>query len=477
MTTERPMHEEHYEDDAFAASLSLEEELLGKGYGTAAPLGSSLAAELHSATNPSMEPLSPTPSNSKLASMAMDRSLSSSLRRSSDGRPHHQLDPFNKYLETSSTTSTGIINTNSSTLLDGHHYDVGLGAITSIDPSNSSSSGSNNSNSNSGDNGFISSEMNIANTLTNGNASHMNGMTMDTGYVPQDNFSDQTSPVMSPLQWSTFGRSRRSSFSSTWSSLEPEVDDDPFEVLKRQLEELNSVVWETKTLHKRLSHTLASADERSIFSSSAASSFLRSGSNGRSKSTTLMDGGKPLELIMTSVTSLVESKSRDRERQTNSLRNVESVLRKDAGNMSLDALRELEHLVGQMKVTLYDKVYLYENPLPLLRHLTMETSTMTDTLEELKELMYVNKRQVTELNQRLRSIAKTVHEVRKDVRRINKFLEEKDDEDTLVLEKGEVQERVKEIMWGLDDLDMESSSKIKQMQLFWEEQIVASAAS
>ncbi|KAI8330906.1 hypothetical protein BC941DRAFT_439889 [Chlamydoabsidia padenii] len=487
MTTERPMHEEHYEDDAFAASLSLEEELLGKGYGTAAPLGSSLAAELHSATNPSLEPLSPTPSNSKLASMAMDRSLSSSLRRGSDGRPH--LDPFNKYLETSSTTSTGIINTNN---LDGH-FDNG-GIISSIDPSNSISSGSNhssnnnnsnnnNNNNNNGDtllvspsNGFAPSQfhnnsnntdMTIANTLTNGN-----GISMDTGYVPQDNFSDQTSPVMSPLQWSTFGRSRRSSFSSTWSSLEPEVDDDPFEVLKRQLEELNSVVWETKTLHKRLSHTLASADERSIFSSS-----LSRGGGNRAVKTTMMDGGKPLELIMTSVASLVESKSRDRERQTNSLKNLESALRKEASFMSLDALRELEHLVGQMKVTLYDKVYLYENPLPLLRHLTMETSTMTDTLEELKELMYVNKRQVTELNQRLRSIAKTVHEVRKDIRRINKFLEEKDDEDTLVLEKGEVQERVKEIMWGLDDLDISSSRKIKQMQLFWEEQIVASVAS
>ncbi|KAI9308224.1 hypothetical protein BJ944DRAFT_260693 [Cunninghamella echinulata] len=283
---------------------------------------------------------------------------------------------------------------------------------------------------------------------------------------------------MSPLQWSSFGRSRRSSFSSTWSSLEPEVDDDPFEVLKRQLEELNSVVWETKTLHKRLSHTLSSTDDRSPFSSSRSMSSLlqQQQLNGR-KVTTMMDGGKPLELIMTSVASLVENKSRDRERQTNSLRNLESVLRKEAHFMPLDALRELEHLVGQMKVTLYDKAYSYENPLPLLRHLTMETTGMTDTLEELKEIMYVNKRQVTELNQRLRSIAKTVHEVRKDIRRINKFLEEKDDDDALILEKGEVQERVKEILWGLDDLDSSSSKKIKQMQLYWEEQFLASAAA
>ncbi|CAO3621567.1 unnamed protein product [Cunninghamella blakesleeana] len=311
----------------------------------------------------------------------------------------------------------------------------------------------------------------------------MNG-NIDTSFI-QDNFSDQTSPIMSPLQWSSFGRSRRSSFSSTWSSLEPEIDDDPFEVLKRQLEELNSVVWETKTLHKRLSHTLSSTDDRSSFSTRSMSNLLQQQQllNGRkiasttSSNTSMMDGGKPLELIMTSVASLVENKSRDRERQTNSLRNLESVLRKEANFMPLDALRELEHLVGQMKVTLYDKAYSYENPLPLLRHLTMETSGMTDTLEELKEIMYVNKRQVTELNQRLRSIAKTVHEVRKDIRRINKFLEEKDDDDALILEKGEVQERVKEILWGLDDLDSSSSKKIKQMQLFWEEQFLASAAT
>ncbi|ORZ17011.1 hypothetical protein BCR42DRAFT_413751 [Absidia repens] len=492
------MATEPYEDDAFAASLSLEEELLGKGYGTTAPLGSSLAAELHSAT---MEPLSPTPSNSKLASMAMDRSLSSPLRRNNDGRP--QMDSYNKYLGTTST-STNITKSNS-TFME-HPLDNDI--TTTIDPSSSNSStssknnnmetlsspgggfistnlttynshGSSNSNNNNNGNGTSNSNNNNNSNNGNSNSSNNNGMTMDTGCA-QDSFSDQTSPIMSPLQWSTFGRSRRSSFSSTWSSLEPEVDDDPFEVLKRQLEELNSVVWETKTLHKRLSHTLASADERSSFATSTsatASATALLQQRGGGKKTSLMDGGKPLELMMTSVASLVENKSRDRERQTNSLRNLESALRKEASWMPLDALRELEHLVGQMKVTLYDKSYMYENPLPLMRHLTMDTSAMTDTLEELKELMYVNKRQVTELNQRLRSIAKTVHEVRKDIRRINKFLEEKDDDDALVLEKGEVHERVKEIMWGLDDLDVSSSRKIKQMQLFWEEQIVASAAS
>ncbi|KAI8646374.1 phosphatase 2C-like domain-containing protein, partial [Parasitella parasitica] len=63
------------------------------------------------------------------------------------------------------------------------------------------------------------------------------------------------SPLLSPLQWSasTGIRSRRSS----WSSINDPEDDDPFEVLKRQLEDLNTAVWETKTLHKRLVKTLA----------------------------------------------------------------------------------------------------------------------------------------------------------------------------------------------------------------------------
>ncbi|KAI9497978.1 hypothetical protein BDB00DRAFT_755763 [Zychaea mexicana] len=346
------MSDSMFEDDAFAASQSLEEELLGKGYfmNMETPLGSSLAAELHSAGGPAppstvAPPLSPPVShhgNSKLASMAMNRSLSSS-------------------------------------------------------------------------------------------------------------------PVLSPIQWShamststsAYGRSRRSSFSSTWSSLDQE-DDDPFEVLKRQLEELNSAVWETKTLHKRLFNTLLADDQQN---------------------NPLKNSNKytpPLELVITSVANLVESKSRDRERQTSSLRNLDSSIRKEIAWMPLDAIKELEALFASMKTTLYDQAYSYENPLPAIHKLNIETSSMTESLEELKEIMYVNKRQVQELNSRLRSIAKTVHEVRKDIRRINKFLEEKDDDDAVVLEKGEVQERVKDIMWGLDDLDAKSSREIQQMQMFWE---------
>ncbi|KAI8137510.1 hypothetical protein BJV82DRAFT_525184, partial [Fennellomyces sp. T-0311] len=351
---------ELFEDDAFAASQSLEEELLGKGYFMETPLGSSLAAELHSAGGGG--PVSTPPpqgNNSKLAAMAMNRSLSSSLCE------------FTKEIQ------------------------------------------------------------------------------------------DPTSPVLSPMhQWSTamststsaYGRSRRSSFSSTWSSLDAE-DDDPFEVLKRQLEELNSAVWETKTLHKRLFNTLL-ADEP------LKNKFA-----------------PPLELVITSVANLVETKSRDRERQTSSLRNLDSSIRKDMAWMQLDQIKELESMFAAMKSTLYDQAYSYENPLPAIHKLNIETSSMTESLEELKEIMYVNKRQVQELNSRLRSIAKTVHEVRKDIRRINKFLEEKDDDDAVVLEKGEVQERVKEIMWGLDDLDAKSSREIQQMQMFWEGSLDTISAS
>ncbi|CEG70783.1 hypothetical protein RMATCC62417_06616 [Rhizopus microsporus] len=128
-----------YEDDAFLGGQTLEDELLGKGYLNEVPLGSSLAAELQSATNDHHEPVQTTiDPPSKLASMAMDR----------------------RSLSCDWSASTGI-------------------------------------------------------------------------------------------------RSRRSSFSSSWSSLNDPEDDDPFDVLKRQLEDLNTAVWETKTVHKRLSKTLS----------------------------------------------------------------------------------------------------------------------------------------------------------------------------------------------------------------------------
>ncbi|KAI9275763.1 hypothetical protein BDA99DRAFT_496401 [Phascolomyces articulosus] len=187
----------------------------------------------------------------------------------------------------------------------------------------------------------------------------------------------------------------------------------------------------------------------------------------------------PLELVITSVINLIERKSKDRERQTSSLRNIDSSIRKEGMWMTLDMIRELDLLVQTMKMTLYDPNYAYENPLPGLHQLHMETSSMTESLEELKEIMYVNKRQVQELNSRLRSIAKTVHEVRKDIRRINKKFNKDEDglyssssnmEDRVVLlEKGQVDARVKEIMCGLDDLDKKSSLQLKEMQMFWEQ--------
>ncbi|KAG0169837.1 hypothetical protein DFQ28_004116 [Apophysomyces sp. BC1034] len=387
MASETHFSDSLFEDDAFAASQSLEEELLGKGYRSETPLVSSLAAELQSATHG-------PPPTSKLAALAVDR----------QSKDSSQME-LQKLLVGDTITKIDL------------DTDVAVGKFPRGVPFS-----------------FV-----------------------------DETFSDQTSPVLSPLQWSStstslYGRSRRSSFSSTWSSLDAE-DDDPFEKLKRQLEDLNSAVWETKTLHKRMFNTLLADDVLHWPSTSP-------------KSTASTNFAPPLELIITSVVSLVEGKSRDRERQTSYLRNVDSSIRKECAWMSVEELKELEGLFAAMKSTLYDQTYMYQNPLPALRTLNMETSAVTDSLEELKELMYVNKHQVQELNSRLRSIAKTVHEVRKDIRRINKLLEEKDDDDAVVLEKGEVQTRVKEIMWGLDDLDESSTKKIQQMQLFWEEQKV-----
>ncbi|CAO3686894.1 unnamed protein product [Rhizopus stolonifer] len=260
---------------------------------------------------------------------------------------------------------------------------------------------------------------------------------------------DVTSPLVSPLQWSASStglRSRRSSFSSSWSSINDPEEDDPFDMLKKQLEDLNTAVWETKTVHKRLSKTLA-LDET-----------LQG----------LVTFAPPFEFVIQSLINQIDRKSRDRERQTSYLRTLDSAIRKETSWMSLDTIKELEGILSSVKATLNDPTYSYENPIPSLRNLSIETTNATESLEELKELMYVNKRQVQELNSRLRSIAKTVHEVRKDMRKINKFIEEKDDEDPVVLERGEASQRVKDILWGLDDLDSESTKKLKQMQSFWE---------
>lgn len=401
MASETHIADSLFEHDAFAAEQTLEDELLDKSYFMEAPLGSSLAAELHSATNG--PPLSPPPStgngqtNSKLASMAMNRSLSSSLC---------DVPSYCKPIQPSMVDLQKLV---------GVEDDPVTRLPRGMDPA----------------------------------------------------FAEQTSPIASPLQqWSSamststsaYGRSRRSSFSSTWSSLDAE-DDDPFELLRRQLEELNTAVWETKTLHKRLLNMLQADDMRQK-SHHSNNSFA-----------------PPLELVITSVANLVENRSRDRERQTSYLRNVDSSIRKDLIWMNTDTIRELEGLFSSVKATLHDQTYLYENPLPAIRKLNIETTSMAESLEELKEIMYVSKRQVQELSLRLRSIAKTVHEVRKDIRRINKFLEEKDDDDAVVLEKGEVEERVKEIMWGLDDLDEKSSHQLRQMQMFWESSLDTTTSS
>lgn len=344
-----------YEDESFInGGHSLEEELLGKGYLNEVPLGSSLAAELQSAT----------------------------------------IEDVNNNVELTSSSSSSLINN------------------TSTEP-----------------------------VIT----SKLASMAMDRRSLS----NDVTSPLLSPLQWSAstgIRSSRRSSFSSSWSSLNDPEEEDPFEVLKRQLEDLNTAVWETKTLHKRLLNTL-SLDET-----------LKD----------LVTFSPPFEYVIQSVINLVERKSRDRERQTSYLRSLDGAIRKESSWMSIEALKDIETILSCIKSTLNDSNYSYENPLPSIRTLTIETSAATESLEELKEIMYVNKRQVQELNSRLRSIAKTVHEVRKDMRRINKFIEEKDDEDPIVLEKGEAAERVKEIMWGLDDLDIESTKKLRQMQAFWD---------
>lgn len=272
-------------------------------------------------------------------------------------------------------------------------------------------------------------------------------------------FSNQGNPVISPgpmstLSSTTFGHSRRSSL-STWSSVDVD-ENDPFEALKRQLEDLNAAVWETKTLHKRLVKTLLSDQTLS----------LQTPLSGQRATDNF---APPLELVITSVINLIDRMARDRERQFSVLRSIDTSVRTEGTWMSTDALSDIDVLLVAIKNTLHDVAFEFHNPVPLMQNLNLETSAMTDSLEELKEHMFVNKRQAQELNARLRAIAKTVHDVRQDMREVNQLLAEKDDEDAVVLEKGEVKERVKEIMWGLDDLDEKSSKELLRMKQFWDE--------
>jgi hypothetical protein len=272
-------------------------------------------------------------------------------------------------------------------------------------------------------------------------------------------FSNQGNTVISPgpmstLSSTTFGHSRRSSL-STWSSVDAD-ENDPFEALKRQLEDLNTAVWETKTLHKRLVKTLLSDQTLS----------LQTPLSGQRATDNF---APPLELVITSVINLIDRMARDRERQFTVLRSIDTSVRTEGTWMSTDALSDIDVLLVAIKNTLHDVAFEFHNPVPLMQNLNLETSAMTDSLEELKEHMFVNKRQAQELNARLRAIAKTVHDVRQDMREVNQLLAEKDDEDAVVLEKGEVKERVKEIMWGLDDLDEKSSKELLRMKQFWDE--------
>ncbi|KAL0095880.1 hypothetical protein J3Q64DRAFT_1709041 [Phycomyces blakesleeanus] len=220
--------------------------------------------------------------------------------------------------------------------------------------------------------------------------------------------------------------------------LSPDEPVDAFEVLEQQLGDLSSAVWETKTLHKRLFNTLLSQSEEH------------------------KDGfAQSLELAI----SYVERGSRDRERQTSDLRTMALSIRKEGMQMSIKDIRDLEVLMSGVRATLHDQIYLYENPVPTLHTLDMDTMSVIESMEELKEHMYVNKKQAQELNSRLRLIGRMVHEVRKENRRTDKVLEAQDDE---IIER-DVHLRAKAIIQDLDDLDAQSTKDIKSMQVFWQD--------
>ncbi|OZJ05623.1 hypothetical protein BZG36_01500 [Bifiguratus adelaidae] len=237
-------------------------------------------------------------------------------------------------------------------------------------------------------------------------------------------------------------------------------DVDHFEGLKRQLEDLNAVAWETKTLHKRLINSLLANESLSLNHSERRSSR---------SSVLLQSFAPPLELVISTVANLIDRVARDRDRQMTSLRNIEKSLRTDVYWLDLDVFEAIEQHLTSIQEDLRRPQDTLTDPIPLMHQLHEDTTRVTESFDELQEQMFVNKKHAQELSSRLKVITKTIQEVRQDLRAASDMLADSDDDDAITLERGEVQERVKEILWGLDDLDANSSDSIKRMTRFWTE--------
>ncbi|RUS13481.1 hypothetical protein BC938DRAFT_477840 [Jimgerdemannia flammicorona] len=446
------------DEDALAASRSLEEELLGAGQTLGASLSSSLAAELHSVYTPPKKPIHPR--------VKLGRSFSSRQSNRSAGSRTDSIDEEDE----SSARSLFEGDDNNSSVMEEEVDDEPADKV---------------------------------------NGHHQNGyyddddMPMGRNGLPigvsraladvDEMLSSASSPGPSPVPWAShlnhsYQRSRRSSYASSWGTADD--DDDPFEGLKRQLEDVNNTVWETKALHKRLINSLL-ADESLQLSRGPTSqpSLLSALANSNLSSTNIRSSSPtpsftssqqpsslasftssyspPLELVVTSVVNLLERRARDRDRHLTMLRSIDKSLRTEAAWLTPEVLEDVDKSLAALSAMLTDPAQQFVDPLPTMRSLRADTLLMTDSLEELKEHMYVNKKQSQELGSRLRIIAKTVHEIRRDVHATNKYLAESSDEDAVILERGEVQERIKQIMWGLDDLDEKSSKEIRRMSEFW----------
>ncbi|RCI02669.1 hypothetical protein CU098_010121 [Rhizopus stolonifer] len=124
-----------------------------------------------------------------------------------------------------------------------------------------------------------------------------------------------------------------------------------------------------------------------------------------------------LEHTIHSLVYEIECKTLDREKQTNDLRILNNTIRKEVNELSLNTIKGLEYAFSNINDTLNDPNYSYESNFPLFRDLSVDTAALKESIGEIRDLLGINKIKIQESSSKLMSIARTIHELRKDIQK------------------------------------------------------------